>query len=55
MISQINAILIIGGTSGIDEAFARLLHRTGKKVVIVGVRADKLSALASELPGAETV
>jgi short-subunit dehydrogenase involved in D-alanine esterification of teichoic acids len=52
--SRINTILIIGGTSGIGEAFARRFHQDGKKVIITGRREERLSALQSELPGLGT-
>lgn len=48
-------ILIIGGTSGLGEAFARRFHGLGKKVIVTGRRADRLSTLAADLPGIETV
>lgn len=47
--SSIKTILIIGATSGIGEQFARRLHALGKKVIITGRRADRLTSLASEL------
>lgn len=52
--SRINTILIIGGTSGIGEAFARRFHDDGKKVIIAGRRNERLSALQNELPGIGT-
>jgi len=55
MVSKMNCILIIGGTSGIGEAFVRRFHDTGKKVVVAGRRAERLNVLADELPGLETV
>lgn len=54
MTSSIKTLLIIGGTSGIGEAFARRFHRLGKRVIITGRRVDRLNALATELPGLET-
>jgi len=55
MISRINTILIIGGTSGIGEQYARRFHEMGKKVIIAGRNDAKLSALANELSGLETI
>ena len=54
MSASINTILILGGTGGIGEAFARRFHAAGKKVIITGRRQDRLSKLKSELPGSET-
>lgn len=54
MSERINTLLIIGGTSGIGEAFARRFHRLGKKVIITGRNQEKLGALSRELPGLET-
>ena len=50
-----NCILIIGGTSGIGEAFARRFDAIGKKVIVAGRRAERLDVLAKELQGLETV
>lgn len=50
-----NSILIIGGTSGIGEAFARRFHSIGKKVVVAGRRVERLNSLANELPGLGTI
>jgi short-subunit dehydrogenase involved in D-alanine esterification of teichoic acids len=47
--NTIKTILIVGATSGIDEQFARRFHAIGKKVIITGRRADRLSSLKSEL------
>ncbi|KAF2729926.1 NAD(P)-binding protein [Polyplosphaeria fusca] len=55
MLDTINTVLIVGGTSGIGEGFARRLHDLGKKVIITGRRQDRLNALATELPSLETV
>ena len=49
------AVLLVGGTSGIGEGFARRFHALGKEVTISGRRADRLYALAKELPGLKTV
>ncbi|RDW85950.1 hypothetical protein BP5796_04275 [Coleophoma crateriformis] len=45
----IKTIVIIGATSGIGEQFARRFHALGKKVIITGRRAERLSSLKSEL------
>lgn len=49
-----STILILGGTGGIGESFARSFHRMGKKVIITGRREARLVALAKALPGLET-
>lgn len=51
---RISTILIVGATSGLGEGYARRFHGMGKKVIITGRRADRLSALKQELPGIET-
>jgi len=50
---RISTVLIIGATSGIGEGYARRFHSMGKKVIITGRRADRLSALKQELTGIE--
>ena len=45
---------MIRATSGLGEQFARQFHGLGKKVIITGRRAERLSALKKELPGLET-
>lgn len=50
-----NHVLIIGGTSGIGEGFARRLYQRGKKVIIAGRRKERLDALAKDLSGVETL
>ncbi|TVY81868.1 putative oxidoreductase [Lachnellula suecica] len=47
--STIKTILIVGATSGLGEQFARRLHAMGKKVIITGRRAERLSFLKAEL------
>ncbi|EXJ85173.1 hypothetical protein A1O3_05848 [Capronia epimyces CBS 606.96] len=54
MTSSMSTILIVGGTGGIGESFARAFHKSGKKVIITGRREARLAALADELPGLET-
>lgn len=55
MSTNINKILIIGGTSGIGEAFVQRFHARGKKIVVAGRRSERLSALSTSLPGIDTV
>ncbi|KAF7191918.1 putative oxidoreductase DltE [Pseudocercospora fuligena] len=53
--SIMKTILIIGGTSGIGESFARRFHAQGKTVIITGRRTERLEKLKSELgKGLET-
>lgn len=54
MSASIHTILIIGGTSGIGEAFARRFHQQGKKVIITGRREARLTQIKSELSGLQT-
>ena len=54
MTSTIKTILVIGGTSGIGEAFARRFHSLGKKVIITGRRSSRLAEIQKSLPGLET-
>ncbi|KAK5938678.1 hypothetical protein PMZ80_008869 [Knufia obscura] len=49
MSSSISTILIIGGTSGIGEAFAQRFHSMGKKVIITGRRQERLKELESQM------
>lgn len=41
MVANMNTILIIGGTSGLGEGFARRFHGLGKKVIVTGRRQDR--------------
>ncbi|KAF2478868.1 short-chain dehydrogenase/reductase-like protein SDR [Neohortaea acidophila] len=43
-----NTILIIGGTSGIGEVFAKRFQSMGKKVIITGRRKERLAKLEKE-------
>ncbi|KAK3698390.1 hypothetical protein LTR37_016960 [Vermiconidia calcicola] len=49
MSATMHRILIIGGTSGIGEAFARRFHSMGKKVIITGRRRNRLLELQEAL------
>lgn len=54
MTSSIKTILIIGGTSGIGEAFAKRFHAAGKHVIITGRRQQRLQELKASLKGLDT-
>src|SRR5215218_5618896 len=43
--------VVTGASSGLGDRFARVLHAVGATVVAVARRADRLAALADELPG----
>ncbi len=49
------AALITGASSGIGEAFARLVAAGGTDVILVARRADKLKAIAEELEARHAV
>lgn len=54
MTSSIKTILIIGGTSGIGEAFVKKFHAAGKHVIVTGRREQKLQELRESLKGVDT-
>ena len=47
--------VVTGASSGLGERFARVLHAVGADVVITARRADRLAALAADLPGVHVV
>jgi hypothetical protein len=48
-------VLVTGASSGLGDRFARVVHAVGANVVIAARRADRLEALAAELPGTYAV
>lgn len=48
-------VIVTGASSGLGDRFARVLHAAGATVVIAARRADRLEALAAELPGTTVV
>jgi len=44
--------IVTGASSGLGDRFARVLHGAGATVVVVARRAERLEALAADLPGA---
>ncbi|HEY4331916.1 MAG TPA: SDR family oxidoreductase [Ilumatobacteraceae bacterium] len=47
--------IVTGASSGLGDRFARVLHAAGASVVVTARRADRLQALAGELPGSLAV
>ncbi len=47
--------IVTGASSGLGDRFARVLHAAGATVVIAARRAERLAALAAELPGAVAI
>ena len=47
--------MVTGASSGLGERFARVLAGVGAKVVLAARRADRLEALAADLPDALAV
>ena len=54
MSASMNTILIVGGTSGIGENFAKRFHKMGKKVIVTGRRSNRLEEMEKSLPGLST-
>ncbi len=48
-------VIVTGASSGLGERFSRVLAGVGAKVVLAARRADRLEALASDLPDALVV
>lgn len=48
-----NTILVVGGTSGIGEAFTKRFHSMGKQVIVTGRRKDRLTEMQKTLPSLE--
>ena len=53
MSASMNTILIIGGTSGIGEEFAKRFASMGKKVIVTGRREQKLADMQRFVKGLE--
>jgi NAD(P)-dependent dehydrogenase (short-subunit alcohol dehydrogenase family) len=47
--------VVTGASSGLGDRFARVLHGAGANVVVAARRAERLEALAEELPGSLAV
>ena len=44
-------VVVTGASSGLGDRFARVVHAVGANVVVAARRADRLAALAADLPG----
>jgi NAD(P)-dependent dehydrogenase (short-subunit alcohol dehydrogenase family) len=47
--------IVTGASSGLGDRFARVLHEVGANVVVAARRADRLAALAADLPNSLAV
>ena len=48
-------MIVTGASSGLGDRFSRVLHAAGASLVVAARRADRLEALAAELPGTTVV
>lgn len=48
---QGRTVVVTGASSGLGDRFARVVHAVGANVVIAARRAERLAALAEQLPG----
>ena len=55
MSADTSQVLIIGGTSGLGEAFAKYFHSKAKRVIAAGRRVERLDNLREQLDGLEIV
>jgi uncharacterized oxidoreductase len=53
MSASFKTILILGGTSGIGEAFTREFVNRGKRVIVTGRRVDRLEQMKKSVPELE--